>query len=179
MYVFFYACYQLTINFKSCLVSRTCSISNAMCGCLVACWNVNVNDGPPTCSSLSRPLSLLHKTWIILKQFFLCEVCLLFTSSLTNFRTTEGCKICWRCAARDQFLNNIPEVLSNLVGQQSARRGAMKVFETLQDPKLNKQLFYVSSALLRVTVFDLLHSTRDIHLVHDHFWAVNMPSPVK
>lgn len=51
----------------------------------------------------------------------------------------------YRCEARQQFLSNIPEVLSNLVGQQSAQRGAMKVFETLQDPRLNKQLFYVSS----------------------------------
>jgi sorting nexin-25 len=65
-----------------------------------------------------------------------------------NCTTIEGCEICWRCAARELFLDNIPEVLSNLVGQQSARKGAMKVFETLQDPKLNKQLFYVSSALL-------------------------------
>ncbi|KAF4521148.1 hypothetical protein B566_EDAN012914 [Ephemera danica] len=31
---------------------------------------------------------------------------------------------------------------SNLVGQQSARRGALKVFEALQESKLNKQLFY-------------------------------------
>jgi hypothetical protein len=50
------------------------------------------------------------------------------------------------CEARQQFLSNIPEVLSNLVGQQNAQRGATKVFETLQDPRLNKQLFYVSSA---------------------------------
>jgi hypothetical protein len=56
---------------------------------------------------------------------------------------TELSLIC-RLEARQQFLSNIPEVLSNLVGQQNARRGAMKVFETLQDPKLNKQLFYVS-----------------------------------
>ena len=76
--------------------------------------------------------------------------------------TSDGCEICCRCAAREQFLNNIPEVLSILVGQQSARRGAMKVFETLQDPKLNKQLFYVSSALLFVTVFDSLVSTNYI-----------------
>lgn len=59
---------------------------------------------------------------------------------------TELLLIC-RCEARQQFLSNIPEVLSNLVGQQNAQRGAMKVFETLQDPKLNKQLFYVSSTL--------------------------------
>jgi len=42
----------------------------------------------------------------------------------------------------------------------------MKVFETLQDPKLNKQLFYVSSALLFMTVFDSLVSTN--YIVHGH-----------
>jgi hypothetical protein len=57
---------------------------------------------------------------------------------------TELSLIC-RCEAHQQFLSNVPEVLSNLVGHQNAQRGAMKVFETLQDPKLNKQLFYVSS----------------------------------
>ena len=39
---------------------------------------------------------------------------------------------------------NVPEILSNLVGQQSAHRGALKVFEALQETRLNKQLFYVS-----------------------------------
>ncbi|XP_067008623.2 sorting nexin-25 isoform X2 [Anabrus simplex] len=55
---------------------------------------------------------------------------------------TEEQKISTRTDAREHFLNNIPELLSNLVGQQSSRRGATKVFETLQDPRLNKQLFY-------------------------------------
>jgi len=110
-------------------------------------------------------------------NLYLYEVCLLFSNFVINFMTSDGCEICWRCAAREQFLNNIPEVLSNLVGQQSARRGAMKVFETLQDPKLNKQLFYVSSALLFVTVVDWLVSTN--YIAHGYSWTVNTPSPVK
>lgn len=46
--------------------------------------------------------------------------------------------------ARSLLLENIPELFSNLVGQQTARLGAMKVFEAIQDPLFNKQLFYVS-----------------------------------
>ncbi|KAJ9596971.1 hypothetical protein L9F63_012001 [Diploptera punctata] len=65
---------------------------------------------------------------------------------------TEEQKLKTRSEAKEQFLNNIPEVLSNLVGQQSARRGAMKVFETLQDPRLNKQLFY---DLFEVLLFEV------------------------
>jgi len=49
-----------------------------------------------------------------------------------------------RGEARRQFLNNVPEVLTNLVGAQSAQRGAIKVFDSLQNVNLNKQLFYVS-----------------------------------
>jgi len=75
----------------------------------------------------------------------------------TSSPRTEEEKLSTRCAAREQFLNNIPEVLSILVGQQSARRGAMKVFETLQDPKLNKQLFY---DLFQVLLFELCPELR-------------------
>lgn len=61
----------------------------------------------------------------------------------TNLRTDEE-KLKTRGEARRQFLNNVPEVLTNLVGAQSAQRGAMKVFDSLQNMNLNKQLFYVS-----------------------------------
>ena len=47
-----------------------------------------------------------------------------------------------RREAKELVLRHIPEILVNLVGQQAARNGASKVFETLQDQTLNKQLFY-------------------------------------
>jgi hypothetical protein len=47
-----------------------------------------------------------------------------------------------RKEAKELVLRNIPEILVNLVGQQAARNGAAKVFETLQEQTLNKQLFY-------------------------------------
>lgn len=53
-------------------------------------------------------------------------------------------KLKTRGEARRQFLNNIPDVLTNLVGSQSAQRGAIKIFDSLQNVNLNKQLFYVS-----------------------------------
>ncbi|XP_043525843.1 sorting nexin-25 isoform X2 [Frieseomelitta varia] len=59
----------------------------------------------------------------------------------TISRTDEE-KLKTRGEARRQFLNNIPDVLTNLVGAQSAQRGAIKIFDSLQNVNLNKQLFY-------------------------------------
>lgn len=64
-------------------------------------------------------------------------------SSNQQTRNDED-KLKTRGEARRQFLSNLPEVLTSLVGAQSAQRGATKVFDTLQNVNLNKQLFYVS-----------------------------------
>ena len=40
------------------------------------------------------------------------------------------------------YVIHLIQVLVNVVGQQAARNGAMKVFETLQDGMLNKVLAY-------------------------------------
>lgn len=58
-----------------------------------------------------------------------------------------------RILARQQFVNNVPEVLTSLVGTQTAQRGAQKVFDTLQNSKRNKQLFYEIVELLMIEVF--------------------------
>ncbi|XP_071452813.1 sorting nexin-25 [Hetaerina americana] len=70
---------------------------------------------------------------------------------------TEKEKVRTRWEAKELFLDNIPEVLSNLVGQQSARRGAIKMFETLQDVRLNKQLFY---DLFEVVIYEVFPEIR-------------------
>ncbi|CAH0561356.1 unnamed protein product [Brassicogethes aeneus] len=44
--------------------------------------------------------------------------------------------------AQELFVNNVPELLTTLVGNNAAKNGARKVFEALQDKKMNKQLFY-------------------------------------
>lgn len=46
--------------------------------------------------------------------------------------------------AKQYLINNIPDVFVNLIGQQNAKKGFLKVFEALQNKKANKQLFYVS-----------------------------------
>lgn len=46
--------------------------------------------------------------------------------------------------AKQYLINNIPDVFTNLIGQQNAKKGFLKVFEALQNKKANKQLFYVS-----------------------------------
>lgn len=53
---------------------------------------------------------------------------------------------------------NIPEVLINLVGQQAAVNGIRKVFETLQNGTLNKQLFYEILELFMYETFPELRS---------------------
>lgn len=52
-------------------------------------------------------------------------------------------------AARSLLINNIPEVMCNLVGAETAKHGATKVFETVQNATYNKQLFYVSAVFRR------------------------------
>ncbi|XP_043269106.1 sorting nexin-25 isoform X2 [Venturia canescens] len=72
--------------------------------------------------------------------------------SSTVSRTDEE-KLKTRGEARRQFLNNLPEVLANLVGAQSSQRGATKVFDTLQNVNLNKQLFYDIFEVLMYEIF--------------------------
>lgn len=47
-------------------------------------------------------------------------------------------------AAKSLLIDNIPEVMCNLVGAQTAKHGTLKVFDVLQSSIYNKQLFYVS-----------------------------------
>ncbi|KFM82241.1 Sorting nexin-25, partial [Stegodyphus mimosarum] len=47
-----------------------------------------------------------------------------------------------RILAKQMFLNNTPELLNNLIGQQNAKKGMSKIFDALQNKTFNKQLFY-------------------------------------
>jgi len=62
----------------------------------------------------------------------------------TNYsqRTTEMCDETLN-KAKILLVNNVPEILCNLVGAQTAKHGANKVFDAIQNPIYNKQLFYV------------------------------------
>ncbi|XP_024918961.1 sorting nexin-25 [Cynoglossus semilaevis] len=45
--------------------------------------------------------------------------------------------------AQQKLLDNIPDALTNLVGQQNARYGIIKIFNALQETSANKHLLYV------------------------------------
>lgn len=52
--------------------------------------------------------------------------------------------------AREEFVANVPEVLITLLGNNSAKYGAQKVFDTVQHKKMNKQLVYVSTHIFLI-----------------------------
>ncbi|XP_078534166.1 sorting nexin-25 isoform X2 [Lissotriton helveticus] len=52
--------------------------------------------------------------------------------------------------AQQKLLENIPDVLQNLVGQQNARHGIIKIFNALQENRANKHLLYVLMELLLI-----------------------------
>ncbi|XP_075053038.1 sorting nexin-25 isoform X2 [Mixophyes fleayi] len=52
--------------------------------------------------------------------------------------------------AQQKLLENIPDALQNLVGQQNARHGIIKIFNALQEHKANKHLLYVLMEVLLV-----------------------------
>ncbi|XP_051160953.1 sorting nexin-25-like isoform X1 [Leptopilina boulardi] len=87
--------------------------------------------------------------------------------SETIVRTDEE-KLMTRGEARRQFLNNVPDVLTNLVGAQNSQRGAIKVFDTLQNVNLNKQLFYDIFEVLMYEVFPELQKNRGFNTFKFH-----------
>uniref|UniRef100_A0A8C9VE29 Sorting nexin 25 n=1 Tax=Scleropages formosus TaxID=113540 RepID=A0A8C9VE29_SCLFO len=50
--------------------------------------------------------------------------------------------------AQQKLLDNIPDALQNLVGQQNARYGIIKIFNALQEASANKHLLYVLMEML-------------------------------
>uniref|UniRef100_A0A8C2XBG2 Sorting nexin 25 n=1 Tax=Cyclopterus lumpus TaxID=8103 RepID=A0A8C2XBG2_CYCLU len=50
--------------------------------------------------------------------------------------------------AQQKLLDNIPDALANLVGQQNARYGIIKIFNALQEASANKHLIYVLMEML-------------------------------
>nr|XP_007998630.1 sorting nexin-25 isoform X2 [Chlorocebus sabaeus] len=48
--------------------------------------------------------------------------------------------------AQQKLLENIPDTLQSLVGQQNARHGIIKIFSALQETRANKHLLYNNSA---------------------------------
>ncbi|KAH8284432.1 hypothetical protein KR018_010709, partial [Drosophila ironensis] len=63
-------------------------------------------------------------------------------------------------AAKALLTDHIPEVLCNLVGATAAKRGVLKVFEALQNPTYNKQLFYELLEILMIEFFPEIRQLR-------------------
>ncbi|XP_050300025.1 sorting nexin-25 isoform X2 [Anthonomus grandis grandis] len=59
--------------------------------------------------------------------------------------------------ARENLVNNVPEILVTLVGGNAAKEGAKKIFDALQDRYFNKQLFYEILEVILDSVFPELH----------------------
>ncbi|XP_039440568.1 sorting nexin-25 [Culex pipiens pallens] len=62
-------------------------------------------------------------------------------------------------AAKSLLLDNIPDLLGNLIGAQNARAGIMKLFDNVQNPVYNKQLFY---DLLEILMLELFPEIRQL-----------------
>uniref|UniRef100_A0ABI7X1X2 Sorting nexin 25 n=1 Tax=Felis catus TaxID=9685 RepID=A0ABI7X1X2_FELCA len=63
--------------------------------------------------------------------------------------------------AQQKLLENIPDTLQSLVGQQNARHGIIKIFNALQETRANKHLLFVLMELLLIELCPELRSHLD------------------
>ncbi|XP_054422138.1 sorting nexin-25 isoform X2 [Pteronotus mesoamericanus] len=63
--------------------------------------------------------------------------------------------------AQQKLLENIPDMLQSLVGQQNARHGIIKIFNALQETRANKHLLYVLMELLLIELCPELRAHAD------------------
>ncbi|XP_033265148.1 sorting nexin-25 isoform X5 [Orcinus orca] len=63
--------------------------------------------------------------------------------------------------AQQKLLENIPDTLQSLVGQQNARHGIIKIFNALQETRANKHLLYVLMELLLIELCPELRTHLD------------------
>ncbi|XP_003899467.2 sorting nexin-25 isoform X1 [Papio anubis] len=63
--------------------------------------------------------------------------------------------------AQQKLLENIPDTLQSLVGQQNARHGIIKIFNALQEARANKHLLYVLMELLLIELCPELRTHLD------------------
>ncbi|XP_023973118.2 sorting nexin-25 isoform X2 [Physeter macrocephalus] len=63
--------------------------------------------------------------------------------------------------AQQKLLENVPDMLQSLVGQQNARHGIIKIFNALQETRANKHLLYVLMELLLIELCPELRTHLD------------------
>ena len=63
--------------------------------------------------------------------------------------------------ARKLFLKNSPQALQTVLGQRNCQIGYQKIFNALQDPRANKQLFY---SLFEILLYALVPELDSIEI---------------
>lgn len=93
--------------------------------------------------------------WIFSEQMMVCYVGVFKDTFWPNGKLAPQVKVRTESErnetkekAQQKLLDNIPDVLTNLVGQQNARYGIIKIFNALQEASANKHLLYVLMEML-------------------------------
>ncbi|XP_054453165.1 sorting nexin-25 [Anoplopoma fimbria] len=93
--------------------------------------------------------------WIFCEQMSVCYINVFKDTFWPNGRLAPHVKVRTdtersetKERAQQKLLDNIPEALANLVGQQNARYGIIKIFNALQEASANKHLLYVLMEML-------------------------------
>ncbi|XP_071770310.1 sorting nexin-25 [Centroberyx gerrardi] len=93
--------------------------------------------------------------WIFSEQMLVCYISVFRDTFWPNGKLaphvrvrTDSERSDTKERAQQKLLDNIPEALANLVGQQNARYGIIKIFNALQEASANKHLLYVLMEML-------------------------------
>ncbi|XP_022073357.1 sorting nexin-25 [Acanthochromis polyacanthus] len=93
--------------------------------------------------------------WIFCEQMLVCYISVFRDTFWPNGKLAPHVKVRTdsersetKERAQQKLLDNIPDALANLVGQQNARYGIIKIFNALQEASANKHLLYVLMEML-------------------------------
>uniref|UniRef100_A0A8C6K6X0 Sorting nexin 25 n=1 Tax=Nothobranchius furzeri TaxID=105023 RepID=A0A8C6K6X0_NOTFU len=93
--------------------------------------------------------------WIFCEQMLVCYISVFRDTFWPNGNLAPHSKVRTnpersetKEQAQQKLLENIPDALANLVGQQNARFGIIKIFNALQETSANKHLLYVLMEML-------------------------------
>ena len=67
--------------------------------------------------------------------------------------------------ARQKFLKSVPSTLQTILGQRNCQIGFQKIFESFQDPRGNRQLFY---SLLEMVLYALVPELEKVEIDQDN-----------
>ncbi|XP_062905460.1 sorting nexin-25 isoform X1 [Mobula hypostoma] len=106
--------------------------------------------------------------WMVSEQMLVCYINVFRDAFWPNGKLasptaarTEQQQLETKHKAQQKLLDNIPDALQNLVGQQNARHGIIKVFSALQESSANKHLLYTLMELLLIELCPELRNHLD------------------